>query len=84
MKHRFCAVIFSILGSTSSYSLVHANELPAVMVSGRHYDNAIGSSDAASQGTIRAELLESRPILRPGEVLETIPGMVVSQHSGDG
>ena len=84
MKHRFCAVIFSILGSTSSYSLVHANELPAVMVSGRHYDNAIGSSDAASQGTIRAELLESRPILRPGEVLETIPGMIVTQHSGDG
>ncbi len=49
-----------------------------------HYDNAVGSSDAASQGTIRAELLKSRPALRPGEVLEFVPGMIVTQHSGDG
>ncbi|MBL0088666.1 MAG: TonB-dependent receptor plug domain-containing protein [Ideonella sp.] len=49
-----------------------------------HYDNAVGSSDAASQGVIRAELLKSRPALRPGEVLEFVPGMIVTQHSGDG
>ena len=49
-----------------------------------HYDNAVGSSDAASQGTIRAELLKSRPALRPGEVLEFVPGLIVTQHSGDG
>jgi len=55
-----------------------------VEVSGRHYDNAVGSSDAASQGVIRAELLQSRPALRPGEVLEFVPGLVVTQHSGDG
>ena len=49
-----------------------------------HYDNALGSSDAASQGSIRADLLKSRPALRPGEVLEFVPGMIVTQHSGDG
>jgi hypothetical protein len=49
-----------------------------------HYDNAIGTSDAASQGTINAELLKSRPALRPGEVLEFVPGLIVTQHSGDG
>ena len=49
-----------------------------------HYDNAVGTSDAASQGTIRAELLKSRPPQRPGEVLEFVPGMIVTQHSGDG
>jgi TonB dependent receptor/TonB-dependent Receptor Plug Domain len=49
-----------------------------------HYDNAVGSSDAASQGTIRAELLKSRPPQRPGEVLEFVPGLIVTQHSGDG
>jgi hypothetical protein len=58
--------------------------LERVEVSGRHYDNAIGSSDAASQGVIRAELLKSRPALRPGEVLEFVPGVIVTQHSGDG
>src|SRR5262245_2543435 len=49
-----------------------------------HYDNAVGTTDAASQGTIRAELLKSRPPQRPGEVLEFVPGMIVTQHSGDG
>jgi outer membrane receptor protein involved in Fe transport len=55
----------------------------SVTVTG-HYDNAIGSSDAASQGVITKELLKSRPALRPGEVLEFVPGLIVTQHSGDG
>jgi outer membrane receptor protein involved in Fe transport len=59
-------------------------QLDRVEVTGRHYDNAVGSSDAASQGVIRAELLKSRPALRPGEVLEFVPGVIVTQHSGDG
>jgi len=59
-------------------------QLDRVEITGRHYDNAVGSSDAASQGTIRAELLKSRPALRPGEVLEFVPGVIVTQHSGDG
>lgn len=63
---------------------VVALALERVEVAGRHYDNAVGSSDAASQGTIRAELLKSRPALRPGEVLEFVPGVIVTQHSGDG
>ena len=49
-----------------------------------HYDNSVGSSDAASQGVISRELLKSRPALRPGEVLEFVPGLIVTQHSGDG
>ncbi|MEO7050648.1 MAG: TonB-dependent receptor, partial [Rhodanobacter sp.] len=57
--------------------------LPAVTVVG-HYDNGVGTSDAASQGIILGQLLRDSPLLRPGEVLETIPGMVVTQHSGDG
>lgn len=49
-----------------------------------HYDNSIGSSESASKGVISSEILVSRALLRPGEVLEYIPGMVVTQHSGDG
>jgi outer membrane cobalamin receptor len=30
------------------------------------------------------EEIENRPLLRPGEILETVPGMIVTQHSGDG
>ncbi len=49
-----------------------------------NYDNAVGTSDAASQGVVNRDLLKSRPALRPGEVLEFVPGLIVTQHSGDG
>jgi hypothetical protein len=49
-----------------------------------NYLNAIGSSDAASQGVVTSALIESRPTLRPAEVLEFVPGVIVTQHSGDG
>jgi hypothetical protein len=55
-----------------------------VEITGQHYLNGVGSSDAASQGTVRGERLTDLPLLRPGEVLETVPGLVVTQHSGDG
>jgi len=58
-------------------------ELPAVTIKG-NYSNAVGTSDAASQGTVTAKLIENRPTLRPAEVLEFVPGVIVSQHSGDG
>ena len=57
--------------------------LPAVQIQG-NYINSVGSSDAASAGTVTSKLIESRPTLRPAEVLEFVPGVIVSQHSGDG
>jgi len=60
-----------------------AKNLAPVQVDG-HYNNGIGTSNAASQGIILGSLLQDIPLLRPGEVLEAIPGMVVTQHSGDG
>jgi hypothetical protein len=47
-------------------------------------ENLVGIAAAASQGAITAAQLEARPIMRAGEVLETVPGMIVSQHSGEG
>ena len=46
--------------------------------------NLVGIAQSASQGAITARQLETRPIMRPGEVLETVPGVVISQHSGEG
>ena len=47
-------------------------------------ENLVGTAFSASTGTINQEQIEMRPILRPGEVLEAIPGLVISQHSGGG
>lgn len=38
----------------------------------------------ASQITIPGADLISRPVSRPGEVLEAVPGLIVTQHSGEG
>ncbi len=77
-----CATAVAALAAGASAARAQI-PTPEVTVRG-HYDNAVGSSDAASQGVIRRELLTSRPPLRPGEVLEFVPGMIVTQHSGDG
>jgi len=57
--------------------------LAVVEIAG-HYDNAVGSSDAASQGSIGPTLIRDRALQRPAEALEFVPGLVVTQHSGDG
>jgi hypothetical protein len=46
--------------------------------------NLVGIAAAASQGAVTAAQLDARPVMRAGEVLETVPGMIVSQHSGEG
>jgi hypothetical protein len=46
--------------------------------------NLVGIASAASQGAVTAAQLDARPVMRPGEVLETVPGLIVSQHSGEG
>jgi outer membrane receptor protein involved in Fe transport len=47
-------------------------------------DNLLGIADAASQGAVRYEQLALRPVARPGQLLETVPGVIISQHSGQG
>jgi hypothetical protein len=78
-----CLPLVAIAAEPPSSHTVVAAAAQDVVVEG-HYDNAVGSSDAASQGSIRSSLLKSRPALRPGEVLEFVPGVIVTQHSGDG
>jgi outer membrane cobalamin receptor len=50
----------------------------------RPAESVVGVAQSASQGAITARQLEARPMMRSGEVLETVPGVVISQHSGEG
>jgi hypothetical protein len=47
-------------------------------------ENIVGVAQASSEGAITAAQLETRGFERPAEVLETVPGMIISQHSGEG
>ena len=46
--------------------------------------NLVGVADSANVGTVTQKQLEARTVYRPGELLESAPGLVVSQHSGEG
>jgi hypothetical protein len=58
-------------------------EIGRVTAPGRS-TNLVGTATAASEGTINQDQIAERPLLRPGEILEEIPGLVISQHSGEG
>lgn len=57
--------------------------LETVTVEGRQV-NLLGQAISASEGVVGQKEIELRPLLRTGEVLELVPGMVVTQHSGTG
>jgi outer membrane receptor protein involved in Fe transport len=57
--------------------------LEEVQVTGRRI-NLVGEAVSASQGVVSQEDINLRPLLRTGDVLELVPGMVVTQHSGSG
>jgi hypothetical protein len=64
-------------------SLVVGTVSTTINVQGRE-DELIGIAESGTQGTVGAREIQDRPILRSGEVLETIPGLIITQHAGGG
>jgi len=44
----------------------------------------VGLADSANEGIVTPAELQSRAYQRPGDLLETVPGLLISQHSGEG
>jgi hypothetical protein len=55
----------------------------SINVQGRA-DDLVGIADSGTQGIVGATELADRPILRSGEVLEALPGLIITQHAGGG
>jgi outer membrane receptor protein involved in Fe transport len=60
-----------------------ASQLDWVRVIGRR-ENLIGEANSASEGWLGLKDIERRPLLRPGDLVEYVPGMAATQHSGSG
>jgi hypothetical protein len=71
-------VVLSLLPARPCHS--HGSLIEEVMVVG---ERAKSLRDV-NQGTITAESLDQLPQLRVGNVLEAVPGMMATQHSGSG
>lgn len=69
--------------SESSGDATESVRVETVEVRGRA-DQLVGFADTATEGHVGARELLERPLLRPGEVLEAVPGVIITQHSGGG
>lgn len=67
----------------SSHVAAHGFDIEQIEVVGRQ-TRLIGDAIAASSGIIGQDEIANRPLLRTGEMMELVPGMVVTQHSGSG
>jgi outer membrane receptor protein involved in Fe transport len=59
------------------------DELSPMISTGRGR-SLLGTASSANEGLVGSEELARRPLLRPGEIVEAVPGVVVTQHSGAG
>lgn len=47
-------------------------------------ENLTGIANSGSEGIVSGLRIAALPLLRPGEVMEMVPGLIVTQHAGDG
>ena len=80
---RTVAVDSGAAAAPQRISLAVGSVSTTVNVKGRA-DDLIGIASSAGQVIVGAKELENRPILRSGEILETLPGLIVTQHAGGG
>ena len=78
MQRLFSSLVFLLPALAAA-----EDALPTIVVQASR-TSQIGLADAASAGTVTEQQLAARAVYRPAELLETAPGLIVSQHSGEG
>ena len=73
----------SILSLNTQSGLSQNSSLQPVVVTGRE-TSLVDIAGSASEGVVGQDEIAARPILRPGEILETVPGLIITQHAGGG
>ncbi len=89
MKHVRCpahwlAGVVSIALLNPPAVLAHEEEIEQIVVNAGRWQNPTGALTSASEGVVGQDEINSRPRLRTGDLLEVVPGLVVTQHSGTG
>lgn len=81
----YCAVFFyvGIAHAEDRADIKTADVLDEIVVSGRAIEQ-IGTAKSGSEGTVGYSDFEKRTISRVGDLVEVIPGLVATQHSGSG
>lgn len=83
VKFRLSGVVGALVSALPILNAQAHDGIERILVSG-HQANLLGQSMSASEGVLGQPEIEIRPMLRTGELMELIPGMSATQHSGSG
>lgn len=88
MRHLAAAALAAFLPVTAGVAPTwahegHSDAIEELVVYGRA-EQRIGNASAASEGAVAAKDIRLPPLLRTGELVEAVPGMVATQHAGTG
>lgn len=71
------------LAASFAIPAVSAQQLGEVTVNSTREDLQ-GTASSASEGVVTSKQLRTRPVLRAGDLMESVPGLVATQHAGEG
>ena len=81
--HAIAAAALSLASGAAQAQTSTAGNLPAVTVQSTRED-VQGTAASASEGVVTSKQLRTRPVLRAGDIMESVPGLVATQHAGEG
>jgi hypothetical protein len=77
------AVCNSVADADMGSGAIPTPALSEITVTAQRLD-LLGTVSSASEGIVTDEEIQLLPTYRPGQVLETVPGLIVTLHSGEG
>jgi outer membrane receptor protein involved in Fe transport len=86
------ALVFAVPATAQTVPPAPAPSAPAATRHAAHPDiiviaarrKLLGTAATASEGVVADQEIQLTPAYRPGQLLETVPGLVVTLHSGEG
>ncbi len=86
--YRIFWMLSPVLAAAAAPGLAHAQartdpQLKEVVIQSTREDLQ-GTADSASEGIVTSKQLRTRPLQRAGDIMESVPGLVATQHAGGG
>jgi outer membrane receptor protein involved in Fe transport len=75
--------LFLALALFETTAFAHEEPLLVVIIKSSRADMQ-GIADSASEGIVTKKQFETRPLLRAGDLMEAVPGLIATQHAGEG
>lgn len=73
----------ALAAAPAAAEVAPSDEVETFTIWGRGLD-LMGIARSGSEGVVGYEDLQNRPLLRAGELVENVPGLIATQHSGTG